>query len=90
MRAGSEIGFGSLADPEAWLARLAVPGAVLSPAELLDVVSLAETAGGTKQTFKSEAAKYPLLAERAAPLSDFRPLSHGYSAGGNAERGNQR
>ncbi len=75
LRAGSEIGFGALADPEGWFARLAVPGAVLSPAELLDVVSLAEVAGGAKQTFKSEAAKYPLLAERAAPLSDFRPLS---------------
>ena len=26
LRAGSELGFGSLADPEPWLARLAVPG----------------------------------------------------------------
>jgi DNA mismatch repair protein MutS2 len=76
LRAGSEIGFGSLADPEAWFARLAVPGAVLSAAELLDVVSLAEVAGGAKQTFKAEAAKYPMLAERAAWLADFRPLSH--------------
>jgi DNA mismatch repair protein MutS2 len=75
LRAGSEIGFGALADPEGWFARLAVPGAVLSPAELLDVVSLAEVAGGAKQTFKSEAAKYPLLAGRAASLGDFRPLS---------------
>jgi DNA mismatch repair protein MutS2 len=75
LRAGSEIGFGALADPEAWIARLAVPGAVLSPAELLDVVSLAEVAGGAKQTFKSEAAKYPLLGERASSLGDFRLLS---------------
>ena len=75
LRAGSEIGFGALADPEGWSARLTVPGAVLMPAELLDVVSLAEVAGGAKQTFKSEAAKYPLLAERAASLGDFRLLS---------------
>ena len=75
LRAGSEIGFGALADPEAWFARLTVPGAVLSPAELLDVVSLAEVASGAKQTFKSEAAKYQLLGERAASLGDFRPLS---------------
>ena len=47
----------------------------LSPAELLDVVSLAEVTSGAKQTFKSEAAKYPLLGERAASLGDFRPLS---------------
>ncbi len=26
LRAGSDLGFGSLADPEAWLARLPVPG----------------------------------------------------------------
>ena len=75
LRAGSEIGFGSLADPELWFARLAVPGAVLSPAELLDVDSLAEVATGAKQTFKGEGAKYPLLAERAASVADFRPLS---------------
>ena len=30
LRAGSELGFGSFADPEQWLARLAVPAAVLS------------------------------------------------------------
>ncbi|HET7841377.1 MAG TPA: endonuclease MutS2, partial [Terriglobia bacterium] len=75
LRAGSEIGLGPLADPELWFARLAVPGAVLSPAELLDVVSLAEVASGAKRTFKSEAAKYPLLSERAGSLGDFRSLS---------------
>ena len=42
-RAGAEFGFGSLADPEAWLARLIVPGSILVPAELLDVASLMDT-----------------------------------------------
>ena len=74
LRAGSELGFGSLADPDAWIARIAVPASVLVPAELLDVASLAETAGGVRQTFKGEAAKYPRLAERAAALADFRSL----------------
>jgi DNA mismatch repair protein MutS2 len=74
LRAGSELGFGSLADPEAWLARLAVPGSVLSSAELLDAASLTETAGWVRQTFKGEAAKHPRLAERAAALADFRAL----------------
>jgi DNA mismatch repair protein MutS2 len=74
LRAGSELGFGSLADPDAWLARLGVPGSVLAPAELLDVASLAETAGGVRQIFKGEAPKYPRLAERAAALADFRPV----------------
>ncbi|MBZ5696755.1 MAG: Smr/MutS family protein [Acidobacteriia bacterium] len=74
LRAGSELGLGSLADPETWLGRLAVPGSVLAPAELLDAASLMETAGGVRQTFKGETAKYPRLAERAAALADFRSL----------------
>ncbi len=74
LRAGSELGFGSLADPDAWIARIGVPGAVLVPAELLDVASLAETVGSLRQTFKGEAAKYPRLAGRAAAMADFRAL----------------
>jgi DNA mismatch repair protein MutS2 len=75
LRAGSELGFGSLADPEQWLARLALPASVLSIAELLDVASLAETVHGVRQAFKGDAAKYPRLAERAAALADLRHLS---------------
>jgi DNA mismatch repair protein MutS2 len=75
LRAGSELGFGSLADPEALLARLAVPASVLSSAELLDAVSLMETAFGIKQTFQGEASKFPLLTQRAAALPDLRHLS---------------
>jgi DNA mismatch repair protein MutS2 len=74
LRAGSELGFGSFADPDAWLARLGMPGSVLVPAELLDVSSLAENADAVRQTFKTEAAKYPRLSERAAALADFRSL----------------
>lgn len=74
VRAGSELGFGSLSDPEAWLGRLAMPGSVLSSAELLDTASLVETVTGLRQTFKGEAAKYPLLATRAAALADLRYL----------------
>lgn len=75
LRVGSELGFGSLADPQGWLARLVVPNSVLSSAELLDAASLMETAGGVRQTFKGEGAKYPRLAESAAALADFRQLS---------------
>ncbi len=75
LRAGSELGLGSLADPAAWLARLVVPGSVLAIAELLDAVSLMETVAGVRQNFRGEAAKYPRLAERAAALADFRQLS---------------
>jgi DNA mismatch repair protein MutS2 len=75
LRAGSELGFGSLADPEAWLERLKVPAAVLSSAELLDAASLLDAIAGLKATFRAEAAKYPRLAERALGLGDFRSLA---------------
>lgn len=75
LRAGSELGFGSMADPEKWLARLAVPGSVLAPAELLEAVSLMETANGVRLTFKDGREKHPRLAERAAALNDFRSVS---------------
>jgi DNA mismatch repair protein MutS2 len=74
-RAASEFGFGSLADPEIWLARLVIPGSILVPAELLDVASLMDTAQAVRQAFKGEAAKYPRLTEVAAALVDFRHLS---------------
>src|SRR5271154_6276206 len=74
LRAGSELGFGSLADPDAWLSRMAVPGSVLVPAELLNVASLAENADAVRQTFKGDATKYPRVADRATALADFRSL----------------
>jgi DNA mismatch repair protein MutS2 len=75
LRAGSELGFGSFADPGQWLARLAVPAAVLSVAEFLDASSLMEIASSLRQVFKADAAKYPQLAARAAALGDFRHLA---------------
>ena len=76
LRSGLELGFGSLADPADWLARLAMPASSLSAAEILDAASLMDTSTSLKQTLRGEAtAKYPRLAERAASLSDFRSLS---------------
>ena len=74
LRPGAELGFGSLADPERWLARLGVPASVLSSAELLDVATLMDTVNAVRQSFKGEAANYPSLAERAASFADFRHL----------------
>jgi len=74
LRAGSDLGFGSLADPIRWLAQTELPGSVLAPPELLDVASLAENADAVRQVFKSEAVKYPRLAECAGALPDFRAL----------------
>jgi DNA mismatch repair protein MutS2 len=74
LRAGRELGFGGLADPQSWLARIEGVGAVLEPLEFLDAASLLETAGWLKPQFKEDAAKFPLLAARAASVGDFRDL----------------
>jgi DNA mismatch repair protein MutS2 len=74
LRARRELGFGTLSDPEGWLERLEGPGAVLEPKEFLDAGSLLETVGWLRQQFREEAAKFPLLAARAASLADFRDV----------------
>src|SRR5439155_20979120 len=74
LRAGRELGFGALADPQGWLARMEGPGAALEPGELLDAASLLETAGWLRRQFREEAAKFPLLAGRAASIGDFRDV----------------
>jgi DNA mismatch repair protein MutS2 len=86
LRAGHEAGFGALADPEPWLVRLglrspasgeglAPPGAVLSPAELLDAASLADTAQSLRLLFREVHVRMPRLAARAAALADLGPLA---------------
>lgn len=82
LRAGGEAGFGALADPEPWLARLAAPAAspelaavTLAPAELLDAASLCEAAQSLRELFGGEQARMPRLAARAAAVADCRPLA---------------
>jgi DNA mismatch repair protein MutS2 len=74
-RTGNELGFGSLADPEQWLARLGVLGAVLEPNELLEALTLMDAAVAVRQGFKGQAYDFPLLTARAEALADFRALS---------------
>jgi DNA mismatch repair protein MutS2 len=75
IRAGAELGFGSLADPEPWLARLIVPGSVLSTEELLQSATLMETAAAIRQIFRGgDEHNHRLLAEYVASLADFRSL----------------
>src|SRR5580704_16599285 len=74
LRAGSQLGFGPLADPEPWLPKLSVPASVLVPEEFLDVASLAESANATKLTLKPESTKYPRLTNLTDTLADFRAL----------------
>src|SRR5258707_3032894 len=71
LREGRELGFGGMADPQGWLEHLEGASVVLEPAELLDAVSVLETAGWLRQQFREEAEKFPLLAGRSASLPDF-------------------
>src|SRR5580700_3434397 len=72
LRAGGELGFGGLADPEGWLEKIAGPGMVLEAKELLDAASLLETAAWLRGQFREDAEKFRLLAARVASLGDFR------------------
>ena len=74
LRAARELGFGALADPQNWLERIEGPGMVLEAREFLDAATLLETAGWLRQQFREEEAKFPLLAARAAALSEFKDL----------------
>ena len=75
LRPGAELGFGSLADPDTWLARLSVPAAVLAVDEFLAATSLMDAVQSIRETFKPDGANHPQLAARAAALADFRHLS---------------
>ena len=80
---GSEMGFGSLADPARWLAELEAPVAVLTSPMLLDAASLADTTALLRDTFRESARggsapavrKFPLLSARAGSVVDLRPLA---------------
>jgi DNA mismatch repair protein MutS2 len=72
LRIGWDLGFGGLSDPESWLAKIEGPGAALEPAEFLEASSLLETASWLRLQFREETAQFPLLADRAAHVADFR------------------
>jgi DNA mismatch repair protein MutS2 len=80
---GSEMGFGSVADPEPWLAELESPAAVLTPPMLLAVASLADTVASLRESFRASSGdisrnpsgKFPLLTARANAAADLRPFA---------------
>ena len=74
LRAGKELGFGALSDPEPWLAKMEGLGTVLEAGEFLEVASLLETAAWLRQQFREDESKFPLLAARAESVIDFRDV----------------
>jgi DNA mismatch repair protein MutS2 len=86
---GSEMGFGSVADPEAWIADLESPAAVLTASLLIAAASLVDTVTSLRESFRASpsasprdgvpnaSGKFPLLAARACAVADLRPLAVG-------------
>jgi DNA mismatch repair protein MutS2 len=80
---GSEMGFGSLADPARWLVELEAPVAVLEPPMLLDAATLVDTAAMLRDSFRESgragsapaARQFPLLSTRAGSIADLRSLA---------------
>ena len=58
---GGEMGFGSLADPERWLAELESPVAVLTPQMMLDAVTLADTVAWLRDSFRGPTRLIPRM-----------------------------
>ena len=86
LRPGTELGFGSLADPGPWLGQLAIPSLVLSSMELLDAASLMDTATAVRQTFKGESGKISAPCRRSGIARGPPPSFRGNSAHSAAER----
>ena len=73
LRSGEELGFGGLADPEPWLERLEMPGAVLAPRDCLDAASLIDC-GVAARTLSRDLGEIP-AAHRARPFAGGFALS---------------
>jgi DNA mismatch repair protein MutS2 len=71
-RDGGEMGFGSLADPERWLAELESPASVLAPSMLLDAASLADTAAWLRENFRGSSRDN----SQNAPRNASRDIVH--------------
>src|SRR5271168_3375877 len=75
LRPGAELGFGSLADPDSWLERLAVPASVLAVEEFLAATTLMDAVQSVRDTFKPDGPNHPQLTTKSAALADFRQLA---------------
>jgi len=66
------VRFGDIPDCDKAIAKLRIKGAVLEGKEVLELVSLLETAAEVKSALDFSADTYPRLAARAGRIADFR------------------
>ncbi len=74
-RDGSDLGFGSLPDPDPWLTALEAPAASLDAPMLLNAAALADAAATVREAFRHAPTQFPLLAARATHVADLRALA---------------
>src|SRR5258706_14490906 len=60
LRAGRELGFGALADPQGWLERIEGPGMALEAGGIFEAASLLGKAGWLRQQVREERGGVPL------------------------------
>ncbi|HNY39264.1 MAG TPA: Smr/MutS family protein, partial [Bryobacteraceae bacterium] len=68
----AQLSFSGIPETASDVAKLRIQGSVLEPLELLSVIVLLEKAEQVRQALAPHAGTFPLLAERAAAIADFR------------------
>lgn len=74
LREGTAFDFSDLPDPGPALARLNVADINLEPHDILDLMRLMSVASGLRETFRDEAARFPLLREITKDIANLRTL----------------
>ncbi len=70
------VKFTSMPDSAEAVGKLRIEGAVLEPRQIYDVSRLLDQAGETRSLITAVEDRFPLLAELAENIADFRPLLH--------------
>jgi DNA mismatch repair protein MutS2 len=74
LREGTAFDFSDLPDPTPALTKLSVADINLEPREILDLLRLISVASGLRETFRDEAARFPLLREITKDIANLRSL----------------
>ena len=72
--ASPRLRFSAPDDIERSVQKLRIEGAALDGRELYDLSLLLDRCGEARHALHSQSARYPILARRATPIADFRPL----------------
>ncbi len=74
--AAIRIRFEGLPDVTVFIQKLRIEGAALEPREIFDLIAFLDRAADAASFLTAAAERFPLLANRARGIGDFRPLLH--------------